>query len=120
MTASAKITTLEPVDVHHHLAAHRIVLIDVREPAEYAAERIQGALLFPMSTFDPGALPDVGPRPIVFHCGSGKRSAMAVERCQRAGVAIDRHMTGGIGAWKAVGLPVVGLDPDIGGVREAR
>ena len=110
---------LTPVEVHDRLAAGEIALIDVREPAEFAAERIHGALLFPLSTFDPRLLP-VGGRPLVIQCGSGKRSAMAVARCQQAGVAVNMHMAGGIGAWKAVGLPVVTLDPTSGAVRDAR
>ena len=51
---------LEPEDVALRLKEEAIVLIDVREPPEYAAERIHGALLYPLSTFDPHALPDPG------------------------------------------------------------
>lgn len=120
MFGSSKLKELSPAEVHDELKAHRIVLIDVREPAEYAAERIHGALLFPLSTFDPDALPDVGARPIVFHCGSGKRSAMAAERCHKAGIAIDTHLSGGIGAWSRAGLPTVRLDADTGAVKDAR
>ena len=39
-----------------------MLLIDVREPHEYEAERIPGALLFPLSTFDSGRLPPDGAR----------------------------------------------------------
>lgn len=120
MFGSRGLRELTPAEVHAELAAHRVVLIDVREPPEYAAERIYGALLFPLSTFDPASLPEPGLRPIVFHCGSGKRSAMAVERCHKAGLAIDAHMTGGISAWKQAGLPTVRLDADTGAVRDAR
>ena len=56
-----------------------------REPEEYAAERISGALLYPLSTFDAATLPDDGPRRVVFHCGSGKRSLAAAERRLAAG-----------------------------------
>ena len=50
------IKNLDADDVARLLKEDAIVLIDVREPAEYAAERIHGALLFPLSTFDPHAL----------------------------------------------------------------
>jgi rhodanese-related sulfurtransferase len=120
MFGSHKIKELSPAEIHAELAAHRITLIDVREAAEFAAERIHGALLFPLSSFDPEALPDVGVRPIVFHCGSGKRSAMAIERCWKAGVEVDSHMAGGIAAWKRAGLPTVTLDASTGAVRDAR
>ena len=48
---------LSPRQVAELLNAHQILLIDVREPDEYAAQRIAGALLFPLSTLDALALP---------------------------------------------------------------
>jgi rhodanese-related sulfurtransferase len=111
---------LSPEDVQLGLAERGILLIDVREPSEFAAERIHGALLFPLSTFDPAALPDVGERAIVLHCGSGKRSAMALTRCLEAGFKQVAHMTGGLMAWKNAGYPVISIDPETGKVRDAR
>lgn len=107
---------LSPNEVHERLLHRAIVLIDVREPQEYAAERIQSALLFPFSTFDPSALPFSDGRPVVLHCGSGKRSAAALAACAAAGVPVRQHMQGGITAWKAAGLPAVRLDPTTGQV----
>lgn len=106
--------SLEPQTVARWLAEKSILLVDVREPAEYGAERIPGALLYPMSSFDPAALPDTGARKVVFHCGSGMRSARAVAACEAAGLAIDSHLKGGIQAWKAAGLPVLRSDPATG------
>ena len=100
------LNNLEPAEVARLLHDDAIILIDVREPPEYAAAHIKGATLVPLSTFDPQALPDPGTRRIVFHCGIGGRSAKAVAACQAAGVAIDSHMKGGIQAWIAAGLPV--------------
>jgi rhodanese-related sulfurtransferase len=95
-------------DVVREMANRTIILVDVREPQEHANERIEGALLFPLSTFNPDALPDPGDRKIVFHCGSGVRSARAAEACLAAGLPYDAHLEGGIQAWKAAGLPTVG------------
>lgn len=106
MTAAAKIKNLTPAEVNAGL-------IDVREPQEFAAGRIHGALNFPLSTFDPKALPVPGDRTIVLQCGSGKRSAMAVERCQQAGVDIDCHLAGGIAEWMAAGLRTTVFDPPV-------
>ena len=100
------------------LDAQKILLIDVREPAEYAAERIHGALNFPLSTFDPGALPPAGDKMMVLQCGSGKRSATAVDLCRKAGHAIETHLAGGIMAWKAAGLPTVTIDAATGATRD--
>ena len=111
---------LTPAEIAAKLKDGSIVLIDVREPPEYAAERIHGALLFPLSTFDPAALPDAGKRALVFHCGSGMRSAKAVAQCAAAGLPNRAHMAGGIQAWKAAGLPTIAVDPSTGQVIDRR
>jgi rhodanese-related sulfurtransferase len=118
MFGAPKTKDLTPLQVQAALDAHEILLVDVREPDEFAAERIHGALNFPLSTFDPGALPSAGDRLMVMQCGSGKRSAMAVEQCRKAGHAIDSHLGGGIMAWKAAGLPTVTIDSATGSVRD--
>ena len=107
MKDSTQIETLEPAEVSRLMHAGKLLLVDVREPLEYAAERIAGALLYPLSTFDAAALPDDGSRRLVFHCGSGKRSLAAAERRLAAGQAQAAHMAGGIAAWKSAGLPVI-------------
>jgi rhodanese-related sulfurtransferase len=114
------IKNLDAADVARLLEEDAIVLIDVREPSEHAAERIHGALLFPLSTFDPAALPDSGGRAVVFHCAAGVRSAKAVAACQSAGLLHDSHLKGGIQAWKAAGLPTVTVDPATGRTRDPR
>jgi rhodanese-related sulfurtransferase len=105
---------IAPEDIHDKLVRHEVILVDVREAHEFAAERIHGALPFPLSTFDPLALPADPRRPVVLQCGSGKRSAMALTRCGAAGVPVDTHLAGGIAAWKAARLPTVTLDPSTG------
>jgi rhodanese-related sulfurtransferase len=104
---SDAIQTLAPGEVARLLKAGQILLIDVREPVEYGAERIPGALLFPLSTFDAAQIPEDGARRVVFHCGSGKRSLTAAERRLAAGQPSAAHLGGGIAAWKAAGLPVI-------------
>lgn len=115
MHAQPHLQEMTPTEVHDALRSHDIVLIDVREPQEYVTERIHGALLFPLSSFDPRALP-VGGRPVVLHCGSGKRSAMAVAKCIEAGVPVTAHLKGGIMAWKHARHPTITLDPNTGAV----
>lgn len=105
--SQSAIENLEPDEVSRLLQARSIVLVDVREPAEFASERIAGALLYPLSTFDASMLPDDGTRRIVFHCGSGKRSLTAAERRLAAGQKQAAHLRGGLAAWKAAGLPTL-------------
>ncbi len=78
------------------------VLVDVREPGEFAAERIEGAMLFPLSAFDPATLPSGR---LVFQCGIGRRSLAALQRYEAAGFTHGQHMEGGLAAWKQAGLP---------------
>lgn len=99
---------LDPATVAKGVAEGRFVLVDVREPSEYDAEHIEGALLFPLSSFDPEALPDTEGRAIVFQCAVGGRSARAAEAAMAAGIpSANRHLKGGIRAWKEAGLPTV-------------
>ncbi|HWF98868.1 MAG TPA: rhodanese-like domain-containing protein [Steroidobacteraceae bacterium] len=100
------LTEYDPQEVQALLEQGRVVLIDVREPMEYAAERIMGALLYPLSTFDAAHLPPEGDRTVVFHCAAGGRSLTAARMRQAAGQA-GAHMAGGISEWKAQGLPTV-------------
>jgi rhodanese-related sulfurtransferase len=108
------IENLSPNEVTALLAAGEILLVDVREPDEYATQRIAGALLYPLSTFDASTLPPDQPRRVVFQCGSGKRSAMAASARLEAGAHRAAHLAGGIGAWIAAGLPVIRIDPATG------
>ncbi|WP_044558848.1 rhodanese-like domain-containing protein [Azospirillum sp. B4] len=99
---------LDPVTAHGLVRDGHAILIDVRESGEHAAEHIPGALLRPLSSFDPQALPRALPRDgvaIILQCGSGKRSATAMAKCRAAGVPCHGHIEGGIMAWKAAGLP---------------
>jgi rhodanese-related sulfurtransferase len=108
-TTADEVTEFDPEEVKALLDSGRAVLIDVREPAEYAAERIPGALLYPLSTFDATQLPPDGPRMVVFHCAVGGRSMVAA--LQRIGHGQPgAHMTGGISEWKASGLPTIRMD----------
>ena len=103
----SSIDTLNADQVAQLLAAGKLLLIDVREPGEYADARIPGALLCPLSSFDASALPADGERRVVFHCGSGKRSLTAAEKRLAAGQPSAAHMEGGLAAWKAAGFPVI-------------
>ena len=105
---------LTPEDVAKRLEAGEIILIDVREPHEYQEARIPGALLHALSTFEPAALPVDGTREVVLHCKVGGRSARAVEACQAAGLPVNAHLAGGIGAWADAGLPVDRMDSATG------
>jgi rhodanese-related sulfurtransferase len=95
---------LTPEDVARGLAEGRMVLVDVREPNEIALERYPAAVVVPLSSFDPAAIPDPQGRQVVFACRSGRRSVTASLAAQEQGYPYDAHLAGGILAWKAAGL----------------
>jgi rhodanese-related sulfurtransferase len=88
------------------LKSNSIFLVDVREPNEFGRERIAGAFLFPLSSFNVHAIPDDKVHEVVFCCGSGKRSLDAAQRWLSAGRSAGGNLDGGLAAWKLAELPV--------------
>ena len=103
--ADHQVHDLTPEDVSKGMAEGRYLLVDVREPNEVAVEAYPAGVVVPLSTFDPAAIPDPGRKQVVFACRSGKRSVTASLAAQAAGLAHDKHLAGGMLAWKAAGLP---------------
>lgn len=103
----AQINEIDAGALQALLAADKVLLVDVREPNEFAAGHIAGAVNHPLSSFDAAALQAPAGKTVVLQCAGGKRSAMALEKCAAAKASIDTHLAGGIGAWTAAGLPVV-------------
>jgi rhodanese-related sulfurtransferase len=102
---SPDVRDLTPQEVAEGLQQGRMVLVDVREANETAAERFPDAVLEPLSSFDPAAIPDPAGREVVFACRSGRRSVTASLAAQDKGFPYNSHLAGGILAWKAAGLP---------------
>lgn len=74
-------------------------LVDVREPAEWAIVRIDGARLVPLATI-PDATSDWDrAREVVLYCRSGVRSMHAAEELVRQGFANVTNVVGGIVSW---------------------
>ncbi|MGQ9864860.1 MAG: rhodanese-like domain-containing protein [Pseudanabaenaceae cyanobacterium] len=78
-----------------------VILVDIREPSEYAGEHIPEAISLPLSRLRPEDLPTA--KPVVLYCQSGNRSAQALARVGHSSVS---HLRGGLIAWKAGGHPV--------------
>ncbi len=82
-------------------------VIDVREPYEHEAGHIEGArhVVFDQLTAQVATIDRE--QPVIFYCRVGSRSAVAAEAFRQAGY--DAHsMAGGLEAWRADGLPMVG------------
>jgi len=93
------------------LQADEAVLIDVREAGEFAAARIDGAVLAPLSEMPAiwQALTFPAGKTIIVQCLKGGRSAQVcafVGPTGPDGQAVV-NLTGGIQAWHAAGLPII-------------
>ena len=98
------------------VAAHGAVrdgalVLDIREPAEFAAGHIAGAVHIPLGRLscDLDRLP--WDRPILAYCGHGERAATALSLLEQAGLAGPfLNLDNGFGAWQAAGFATeVGL-----------
>ncbi len=80
-------------------------ILDVREPVEFRAFRLGGAVLIPLGQV-PSHLDELPrEREILVLCLSGHRSETAVRQLQAAGFKAV-GLAGGLQAWRAAGLPL--------------
>jgi phage shock protein E len=89
-------------------SAGGVVILDVREPAEWEDARITEAKLIPRGLLEYMAadeLPDKQAR-IVVHCATGGRSALAAKTLKEMGYENVANMDGGINAWRERGYEV--------------
>ena len=94
------LSNLTPTEIRDALASRSdVMLVDVREPAEYAIAHIDGATLIPLRTLPQqlDALPRE--REIILHCHHGMRSEMAGDFLLAQGFPRVSHMIGGIDRW---------------------
>uniref|UniRef100_A4WQI6 Rhodanese domain protein n=1 Tax=Cereibacter sphaeroides (strain ATCC 17025 / ATH 2.4.3) TaxID=349102 RepID=A4WQI6_CERS5 len=93
----------------YRLIAAGAAILDVREPAEFAAGHVEGSILLPLDTLEArvGEIEDLKQRPLVVLCHGGKRSATACAALARLGFTDTANIAGGILAWRRAGLPEV-------------
>lgn len=108
----SRIAKVQPAEAVH-LALSGALLVDVREPAEWASGHAPGAVHMPLGQLDPATVPP--DRVVIAVCRSGNRSGTAATQLAAAGVDV-RNMAGGMAAWASSGLPVVTDDGGTGEV----
>ena len=94
---------ITPQDVQLRIAAgEKLLLIDVREPAEFQVARILGAELIPMRTV-PAQLQHLeaaaDDATLIVYCHHGVRSLNVVSWLREQGVTGCQSMAGGIDRW---------------------
>lgn len=84
-----------------------VVVIDVREDAEWKRGHLPGALHLSRGVLEQkiaDQIPDFDTQ-LVVYCGGGNRSALAADSLQKFGYARVASLIGGYLAWQAAGLP---------------
>jgi rhodanese-related sulfurtransferase len=104
---TTQLTPLDPRVVAERLRRGEVVLVDIREPDEFAREHIAGAVAAPLSRFEAAHLKLEPGRDVVFHCRSGGRTSSACDRLAGAADGPAFVLEGGLEAWKRQKLPVV-------------
>ncbi len=83
------------------------MLLDVRNPREWAAKHIEGSVNIPLNHLQEriGEVPR--DRRVALHCAGGYRSSIAAGILHQYGITQLIEMAGGLAAWEAAKLPVV-------------
>ncbi len=82
-------------------------VIDVCEPAEFAAAHVAGAKNIPLGEIGSGkGLPGNKKLPLVVVCAAGVRSAKAVGQLKAMGYENVQSLAGGLKAWREANLPI--------------
>lgn len=105
----SSIPQLSPADTRALLAEQgdRAVLLDVREPWEYALAHVEGSLHIPMGEVQ-GKLEELNSdRMYVVMCHHGRRSQQVADYLAAQGFRQVSNLAGGIDAWAE------DLDPDL-------
>ncbi len=116
--AKACVTEISPKELLDKLAKKEdLLLIDVREHAEYESGHIKGAQLVPRGILEAAADPaypkhvkelcEARERQVVVYCATSGRSAMACAVLQMMGFKNVLNLAGGYTRWAADGMPEV-------------
>jgi phage shock protein E len=95
------VPVIEPVALRAMMSSGmRFVLVDVRQPDEFAAGHIEGAMLMPLDTLEANLARLPKNVKLVIYCRSGHRSAKAVTILMAHGYDRAVSLNGGFTAWQ--------------------
>jgi rhodanese-related sulfurtransferase len=126
--ALRRVPEIQPWDLREQLARDRPPLVlDVREPGEFARARIPGSINVPRGVLEQACewdyeetVPDLAGRrvqSVVVVCRSGNRSVLAADVLQQMGIADAVSLKTGVRGWNDFDQPLVdgagrAIDPD--------
>ena len=98
---------LSPSEAVMLINREKAVLIDVSEPAEFAAGHAAGSKNVPLGGLEASpALPKNKALPVVVLCPTGARASRAVAILRKLGYENSRALAGGVAAWREANLPI--------------
>jgi rhodanese-related sulfurtransferase len=102
---------ITPLEAFSKLKDQDVLFVDVREPDEFAHERIndEDVVLQPMSTFVDNLDQLPGSKTLIILCRAGIRSTKVTNLLNYQGHEKAYNLDGGIQMWKKQGLPVTGI-----------
>lgn len=111
LAIGAEVAKIAPADAARLVAAGQAVLVDVREPAEWAETGVAApAVLLAKSDFDgeqkqwKDFLAKIGDKQVILYCRSGGRAGVVAAALAEKGVRVAN--AGGLKDWTDAGLPV--------------
>lgn len=104
----AAMTGLDPATAVQLINREKGVVIDVCEPAEFAAAHVGGARNIPLGQLESKLTGVVKNKtvPLILVCQSGARSGRAVAIAKKLGYEQAQSLGGGLASWKAANLPI--------------
>jgi len=101
------IKTVDAKTAKEWLNKNEAIIVDVREPREYAAIHIAGAKLIPVGIINNDQLPELNNKKLIIHCQIGRRGGAACEKLLISNPNLDVYnLEGGITAWEKAGFEV--------------
>ena len=86
--------------------AREVQIVDVRSAAEFAGGSLRAARNLPLPEVAARASELSKDRPVLVVCEAGRRASVAAVKLRSAGLPEVYILDGGLGAWRAAGLPV--------------
>jgi rhodanese-related sulfurtransferase/glyoxylase-like metal-dependent hydrolase (beta-lactamase superfamily II) len=96
-----------PMVAEELASAHPPMLLDIRNPREWATKHIDGSVNVPLNHLQERIAEIPRDRRIAVHCAGGYRSSIAASILHQYGITNLVEMAGGLAAWDAARLPVV-------------
>jgi rhodanese-related sulfurtransferase len=96
-----------PMAAEELASADPPIVLDVRNPREWASKHIEGSVNIPLNHLQERIAEIPRDRRIAVHCAGGYRSSIAVSILHQHGITHLIEIAGGLAAWDAVQLPVI-------------